>query len=195
MSATGRPEREYRSAKREGTPVRATGRPEREYRSAQHEGSPACVRPAAASGEATVLAFDFGTRRIGVAVGNALLRVARPLTTIADEANAARFAAVAALIGEWQPGLLVVGRPLHADGAEHAMTARAERFARQLEGRFGLRVARVDERFTSVGAEDALAAAGVRAGARKAARDEVAAQLILQSWFDAPTADDPRGPA
>ena len=142
-----------------------------------------------------MLAFDFGTRRIGVAMGNTLLRIARPLTTIADEANATRFAAVAALIAEWQPALLVVGRPVHADGSEHAMTARAERFARQLEGRFGMRVARVDERYTSVGADSALAASGVRAGDRKAARDEVAAQLILQSWFDAPLADDPRGPA
>ena len=149
----------------------------------------------APSDGATVLAFDFGTRRIGVAVGNTLLRVARPLTTIAVEANAARFAAVATLISEWQPDLLVVGHPVHADGAEHALTARAERFARQLEGRFSLQVERVDERYTSVGAEDALAAAGVRARARKAARDEVAAQLILQSWFDQPAADDPRGPA
>ncbi len=142
-----------------------------------------------------MLAFDFGTRRIGVAVGNTLLRVARPLTTIAAEANAARFAAVAALIGEWQPDLLVVGHPVHADGAEHALTARAGRFARQLAGRFGLPVAQVDERFTSVAAEDALAAAGFRAGARKTARDEVAAQLILQSWFDQLVAGGPRGPA
>jgi putative Holliday junction resolvase len=193
MSPQGRPKGEYRSAQREGAPVSPQGRPKGEYRSAQREGAPAGVGPAPRNDEATVLAFDFGTRQIGVAMGNTLLRVARPLTTIAAEANAARFAAVAALIGEWQPGLLVVGRPVHADGAEHEMTARAERFARQLEGRFGLQVARVDERFTSIGAEDALAAAGVRAGARKAARDEVAAQLILQSWFDAPPPDDSLG--
>ena len=171
------------------------GRPKGEYRSAQREGTPASVAPAARSDEATVLAFDFGTCRIGVAMGNTLLRVARPLTTIAAEANAARFATVAALIGEWQPGLLVVGRPVHADGAAHEMTARAERFARQLEGRFGLQVARVDERFTSLGADSVLADAGVRPGDRKAARDEVAAQLILQSWFDAPPPDDSLGPA
>jgi putative Holliday junction resolvase len=195
MSPPGRPKGEYRSAQREGTPASPPGRPKGEYLSAQREGTSAGLRTRARSNEATVLAFDFGTRRIGVAVGNTLLRVARPLTTIAAEANAARFAAAAALIGEWQPDLLVVGHPVHADGAEHALTARAERFARQLEGRFGLQVARVDERFTSVGAEDALAAAGVRAGARKAARDQVAAQLILQSWFDQPAADDPHGPA
>jgi putative Holliday junction resolvase len=142
------------------------------------------VAPATPSDAASVLAFDFGTRRIGVAVGNTLLRMAHPLTTIAEEANAARFAAVASLIAEWRPGLLVVGRPLHADGAAHDMTARAERFARQLEGRFGLPVARVDERYTTLGAEDALVAGGVRAGERKAVRDQAAAQLILQSWFD-----------
>jgi len=119
-------------------------------------------------------------------VGNTVLRVARPLTTIAAEANAARFQALAALIDEWQPELLVVGRPVHADGAPHEMTARAERFARQLEGRFGIEVARVDERYTTEEAESTLAAAGVRAGDRKAVRDEVAAQLILQAWFDDP---------
>lgn len=152
-------------------------------------------RPNAASHEATVLAFDFGTRRIGVAVGNTLLRVARPLTTIAAEATAARFAAVAALIDEWQPSVLVVGVPVHADGVPHEMTARAERFARRLEGRFALQVARVDERYTTEDAEATLAAAGIRAAGRKAARDEVAAQLILQSWFDEPARNDPHGAA
>ena len=141
-----------------------------------------------------MLAFDFGTRRIGVAVGNALVRVAHPLTTIAGDANAARLTAIAALIDEWQPGVLVVGRPVHADGREHEMTARAERFARQLEGRFGLGVARVDERFTTVGADAELVADGVRGSGRKAARDQVAAQLILQSWFDEKR-NDIRGPA
>jgi putative Holliday junction resolvase len=142
-----------------------------------------------------VLAFDFGTRRIGVAVGNALVRIAHPLMTIAGEANAARLKAIAALIDEWQPGVLVVGRPVHADGREHEMTTRAERFARQLEGRFGLDVARVDERFTTVAADAELVAAGVRASGRKAARDQVAAQLILQAWFDEKKRNDIRGPA
>jgi putative Holliday junction resolvase len=119
-------------------------------------------------------------------VGNTLLRVARPLTTIAASANAPRFEAVAALIREWQPDLLVVGRPVHADGLPHEMTARAERFARQLEGRFGLDVMRVDERYTTEAAESALVEAGVRPTHRKTARDEVAARLILQAWFDDP---------
>ena len=142
-----------------------------------------------------MLGFDFGTRRIGVAVGNTLIRVAHPLTTIAEEANAARFAAIASLIDEWRPDLLVVGRPVHADGSEHAMTARAERFARQLRSRFGLDVAHVDERFTSVGADSALADAGVHGRNRKALRDAAAAQLILQSWFDNDERNAIRGPA
>jgi putative holliday junction resolvase len=132
-----------------------------------------------------VLAFDFGTRKVGVAVGTTVVGVAHPLQTIATEANAARFAAIAALVAEWQPFALVVGRPVHADGTEHEMTARAERFARQLEGRFRLPVARVDERYTTRAAATDLAAAGVRGRARKAAQDAVAAQVILQAWLDA----------
>lgn len=135
---------------------------------------------------ATALAFDFGTRKIGVAVGNTVVRVAHPLTTIDGEANALRFAAIDALIAEWAPGALVVGRPLDGDGGEHDMTARAERFARQLEARYALPVARVDERFTTRAAATVLGEAGVRGRARDAALDQVAAQLILQSWFDEP---------
>jgi putative holliday junction resolvase len=146
--------------------------------------------------DATVLAFDFGTTKIGVAVGNMVVRVAHPLATIAGEANAARFDAIAALVAEWQPARLIVGRPVHADGTEHEMTVQAERFGRRLEGRFGLPVAFADERFTTRIADSTLRAAGVTGRARKAARDEVAAQLILQAWFDeAPPRDDEREPA
>src|SRR5438045_8986430 len=90
---------------------------------------------------ATVLAFDFGTQRIGVAVGNTLIRVAQPLVTIAGDADATMMAAIAALVHEWQPGTLVVGVPLHADGTPHAMTARVDRVARADERSFGLPVA------------------------------------------------------
>ena len=143
------------------------------------------ANPATAD-HATVLAFDFGTRKIGVAVGNTVVRIAHPLTTVEGEANAVRLKAIGTLVAEWTPGRLIVGRPLDADGSEHEMTARAERFARQLEVRFGLPVARVDERFTTRAAVTALTEAGVRGRARHAAQDEVAAQLILQSWFDEP---------
>jgi putative holliday junction resolvase len=134
-----------------------------------------------------LLAFDFGTRRIGVAVGNTLVGAAHPLLTIDDDSNAARFATIAGLIAEWQPAALVVGRPVHADGTEHEMTVRAERFARQLEGRFGLPVARVDERYSTEVAVASLAGAGVRGRDRRAAKDAVAAQVILQSYLDAMT--------
>ncbi|HET7096233.1 MAG TPA: Holliday junction resolvase RuvX [Casimicrobiaceae bacterium] len=151
--------------------------------------------PVANADEATILGFDFGTRKTGVAIGNTLTRVARPLTTIESGASAARFDRIASLIDEWRPDMLVVGRPLHADGSEHEMTARAERFARQLSGRFGVKVALVDERFTTVVADAELAGAGVRGKDRKAARDAVAAQLILQSWFDETDRNPIRGPA
>ena len=94
------------------------------------------------------LAFDFGTKRVGVASGNTLTRTATPLRTVAAEGDA-RFTALGALIAEWQPDALVVGVPFHPDGAAHDNTARARRFARQLHGRFKLPVHEVDERYTT----------------------------------------------
>lgn len=132
----------------------------------------------------TVLAFDFGTRRIGVAVGESLLGLAHPLTTIAEEQNERRFAAIEALVHEWQPVQLVVGLPVHADGTEHAMTATARRFARRLQGRFALPVALVDERYSTDAAAEAMRSAGTRERDRHAVRDQLAAQIILQAWFD-----------
>jgi putative Holliday junction resolvase len=149
----------------------------------------------------TVLAFDFGEKRIGVAVGEWELRQAHPLTAIVGEANRERFAAIAALIDEWRPLSLVVGLPLATDGSAHAMTARCTRFANQLRGRFGLPVAHVDERYSSVEAEERLREPGSRShrGARrgqdaKAQIDALAAQIILQSYFDGqagPATPDP----
>lgn len=109
------------------------------------------------------LAFDFGTRRVGVASGNTLLQRATPLKTISVEGDA-RFAAIAKLLVEWGPDALVVGVPFHPDGAEHENTLKARRFARQLHGRFRLPVHEVDERYTTTealsdGAADADAAA------------------------------------
>ncbi|MQM34812.1 MAG: Holliday junction resolvase RuvX, partial [Candidatus Accumulibacter phosphatis] len=141
-----------------------------------------------------------GEKRIGVATGEWQLRQAHALTTVHGEGNAARFAAIAALIEEWQPRNLVVGRPLSLDGSVHAMTARCERFANQLRGRFRLSVDYADERLSSLEAQARLRAAGH--DSRKAGRhlDAVAAQLILQDYFDStrgdsstlsPTPDEP----
>jgi len=132
----------------------------------------------------TVLAFDFGTKRIGVAVGELETRLAHPLTTIAAADNRARFAAIERLISEWRPALLVVGFPAHADGTEHPVGRLARRFAQRLTGRFGVRTELVDERLTSHDAERALRAAGARGARFKAGLDPVAAQRILEAYFD-----------
>ena len=134
--------------------------------------TPFHISSANAMTESVVLAFDFGARRTGVAIANTLTRAARPLTTIAAVTEAARWAAIQQLVAEWRPSEFVVGVPRHPDGTAHALTARCERFARQLEGRYGRRVARVDERYSSavsVGAPDV---------------DAEAAAVILQQWLD-----------
>jgi putative holliday junction resolvase len=103
---------------------------------------------AAPSRPQSFLAFDFGIRRVGVAVGNSMLRRAQPLKTVALQGEA-RFAAIEALVQEWQPAALVVGVPFHPDGAAHDNTQRARRFGRQLQGRFQLPVSEVDERYST----------------------------------------------
>ena len=103
---------------------------------------------AAATFPLSFLAFDFGTKRVGVATGNTLTGTAHALQTVAAEGDA-RFDAISRLIREWQPAALVVGVPFHPDGAAHDNTERARRFARQLHGRFKLPVHEVDERYTT----------------------------------------------
>jgi len=132
------------------------------------------------------LGFDFGERRIGVAVGESLVGIAHPLCTIDTEITDARFARIGELISEWHPGALVVGLPTHADGTEHDMTRLARRFANRLKGRFDLPVWLVDERHTSLLAESLLKEAGVRGRKQKPMLDQVAAQAILQTWFEMP---------
>ena len=100
--------------------------------------------------ELTVMAFDYGTRRIGVAVGNTLTRLGQPIKTIAEASGDAVFKVIEGLLKEWQPNRLVVGLPCHPDGAEHAMSAKARRFGNLLQGRFQLPVEWVDERYSSV---------------------------------------------
>ena len=126
------------------------------------------------SGPQTFLAFDFGTRRIGVATGNALTRSATPLTTLAQQGDA-RFDAIGKLLSEWRPDALIVGVPRHPDGAPHDNTQRAQRFARQLHGRFGLPVHEVDERYTTTEAR----------GARDI--DAAAAAIILEQFLGSHT--------
>ena len=142
---------------------------------------------ARSSNSRTVLAFDFGLQRIGVAVGEAELGTAHPLRGIAAQTQPGRFTAIERLVAEWKPSLLVVGRPLGEDGAPHEMTRRAEKFARQLNGRFRIPVELVDERYSSAEVESRMRAAY---GNRKTANlakgktlDSHAAQVILEQYF------------
>ena len=128
-----------------------------------------------ASRPRSYLAFDFGTKRVGVASGNSLLRQAAPMTTIAA-VGAARFERIAALLAEWQPDALVVGVPFHPDGAAHDNTRRAQRFARQLQGRFALPVHEVDERYSTT---EALSSGAADVDAASAA-------IILNQFLNQP---------
>jgi putative Holliday junction resolvase len=122
----------------------------------------------------TVLGFDFGLKRIGVAVGNTLLKQAQPLTVISAATNDAKFAAIETLVNEWQPALCIVGLPRHPDGAEHEMTVRCRRFANQLHGRFDVATVLVDERYSSA----------MISHQRGELIDDRAAAIILQQYFD-----------
>ena len=131
----------------------------------------------------TLIGFDFGERRIGVAVGETSTRIANPLGAIEESANEARFAAIGRIVDEWRPAAFVVGLPRHADDSEHAVAKLAEKFARRLEARYHLPVAFVDETLTSAVAESELRAMRTRA-ARKSDVDALAAAMILQSYLD-----------
>jgi putative Holliday junction resolvase len=122
----------------------------------------------------TVLGFDFGIKRVGVAMGNTMIGQATPLAVIQSTVNDARFAEIKALIDKWGPTKLVVGLPFHPDGAEHEMTARCRKFANQLNGRFNLPVVLVDERYSSV----------MISAKRGEIIDDRAAAIILQQYFD-----------
>ncbi len=132
----------------------------------------------------TVLAFDFGEKRIGVAVGETMLKTAHAQTTIDSEINEVRFTEIAKLIAEWQPRLLIVGLPTYLDGKPHQLTQLAKKFAQRLEGRFNLPVMMIDERLSSAEASQQLAEASIKGRKQKAFIDAVAARVILQSYFD-----------
>lgn len=149
------------------------------------------ARRASSSGQlavsGTVLAFDFGEKYTGVAVGESGIGMAHPLGLIAAESSAARMDEIAGLVTEWKPGALVVGLPLTMGGTEHALTRRCRRFARQLEARFRLPVELVDERLSSAAAEEALRLVGKGGRKHKLRAHQVSAQIILQSYFDDPS--------
>ena len=124
-----------------------------------------------------MLAFDYGTKKIGVAIGNTLTGQARPLEIITSTTRDQRFGALAALLHEWEPARVVVGLPLTTDGGEQPASVRCRRFANQLRGRFGIIVELVDERGSSVEAQELLGS--------HAPDDAMAAAVILQRYLDA----------
>ncbi|EXJ16032.1 Holliday junction resolvase RuvX [Imhoffiella purpurea] len=139
----------------------------------------------------TLLGFDFGPRKIGVAVGQTLTRSATPLTTLRGQGERPDWTGIEALIAEWKPAALVVGLPFNMDDTEVEWSPRVHRFARQLEGRYGLKVHLIDERLTSIEARRQLeerprGAERGRSGRKPSTRDAVdavAAALILETWL------------
>lgn len=140
-------------------------------------------------GQRTLLGFDYGKRRIGVAVGQELTATAGPLETVNAIAGKPDWEAITRLINDWRADALVVGLPLNMDDSEQEMTRAARRFANQLKGRYHLPVFMIDERLTSVAAEGMLAEVPgggkrINAGKRRQLVDQLAAQVILTSFFN-----------
>jgi len=133
---------------------------------------------------ATLLGFDFGTKSIGVAVGQQLTGTARPLTALKAQEGTPDWNLIEKLLKEWQPDYVVVGLPLNMDGTEQPLTARARKFAKRLHGRFGVRVELQDERLSTVEARADLFKRGGFRALQKGQVDSQSAVIILQDWFE-----------
>ncbi|MBM7343535.1 Holliday junction resolvase RuvX [Pantoea coffeiphila] len=132
----------------------------------------------------TLLAFDFGTKSIGVAIGQQLTGTARPLTALKAQDGIPDWNKIEALLKEWQPDRVVVGLPLNMDGTEQPLTARARKFANRLHGRFGVQVDLHDERLSTVEARAELFERGGFRALSKGSVDSLSAVIILESWFE-----------
>lgn len=134
--------------------------------------------------QGTVLGFDFGEKRLGVATGEHLLGISHPLVVIDTESNQIRFEQLQELVSEWKPSIFVVGYPMHPDGTPHELTRLCVKFAQRLNGRFNIPVVLIDERFSSHKASETLREMGIESKKQKPMLDAVAAQVILQRYFD-----------
>lgn len=132
----------------------------------------------------TLLAFDFGTKSIGVAIGQRITGTARPLTALKAQEGVPDWTLIEKLLKEWQPEEVVVGLPLNMDGTEQPLTARARKFAGRLHGRFGIKVSLQDERLSTVEARSGLFARGGYRALNKGSIDSASAVIILESWFE-----------
>jgi putative Holliday junction resolvase len=133
---------------------------------------------------ATVLAFDFGLRQIGVAVGNCLLDTTQPLAIIAAREGIPDWSLVDRVVSEWQPDLLLVGDPINMDGSESELSTRARKFARRLHGRLGLPIEMADERLSSFEAKQISRERGHRGNFKRQPIDSQAAELVLRAWLE-----------
>lgn len=131
----------------------------------------------------TVLAFDFGLRQIGIAVGNTALKTAQPLAVVAAKNGKPDWQVLEKLVHQWQPDLLVVGDPLNMDGSASEMSERAKKFARRMHGRWGTAFEMADERLSSFEAKQDMRELGHRGDYKDQPIDSYAAELILQTWF------------
>jgi len=132
----------------------------------------------------TLLAFDFGTKSIGVAIGQQLTGTARPLVALKAQDGTPDWSKIETLLKEWQPDRVIVGLPLNMDGSEQPLTARARKFANRLHGRFGVQVDLHDERLSTVEARAELFERGGFRALNKGSVDSLSAVIILESWFE-----------
>ena len=135
-------------------------------------------------GDKSVLGFDYGTKSIGIAIGQELTASARPLLSIKAVDGIPRWEEIGALIAEWKPDLVVVGLPLNMDGTEQEMTQRARKFANRISGRFGVKVETQDERLTTADAKARLFEMGGYKALTKGQVDAMSAVLIIESYFE-----------
>ena len=135
----------------------------------------------------TIIGFDYGRKRIGCAVGQELTSSARPLTTVAVHNNKPDWDHIARILEEWQPDIVIVGLPLNMDGTEHDMSRSARRFSNQINGRFNRPVELVDERLTSLEAEEIITeerrSGRMKKKSAKLSVDQIAAELIIKAWM------------
>ena len=135
------------------------------------------------SSSKNILCFDFGEKRIGVALGNSFTKIAHPLLTIESQINTERFKIIENLLKKWNSDFVVVGIPLNDDGSENKLTKLARKFADKIHNKFNLPVFSIDERFTSLEAESILRERGIKIRKNKELVDQIAAKIISESYF------------
>ena len=134
--------------------------------------------------EGNIIGFDFGQKRIGVAIGNNISKSAQALITIESASNNQKFEAIQKIMDEWQPVSIVVGVPFNVDGSEHKVTNLCKKFAKQLEQKYALPIYLIDERYTSIEASYEIQDKKIDLKKRKLLIDQIAAKIILQSYLD-----------